>query len=124
VARKSAPKTKPVIPKGLARALVERKPGADSEELLNALIEVWGGTKRLATDLYAEFKEAPSGGMVRQRILEMIQRLIITNTTHEIGRTKAPSDMSDEELAELALAYIKRVAPDAAPAATPEPTEG
>ena len=42
--------------------------------------------------------------MTRQRILEMIQRLIVTNTTHEIGRVVTPSDMTDEELEAMAVA--------------------
>lgn len=106
------------IPKGLARALAERKANADSEALLADLIEVWGGTRQLALDLHAEFQKAAAGGMTRQRILEMIQRLIVTNTTHEIGRTIKPSDLSDDELEDLAMTYVKRVtANGTAPAA-------
>jgi hypothetical protein len=40
--------------------------------------------------------------MTRQRILEMIQRPIITNTTNEIGQTLCPSDMSNAELEQVA----------------------
>lgn len=104
------------IPKGLQRALAERKASADSEALLTDLIDVWGGTRQLALDLHNEFQKAPVGGMTRQRILEMIQRLIVTNTTHQIGQTLAPSDMTDEELEATALKYVRKVAPDAAPA--------
>lgn len=107
---RTAKKKKPAeIPKGLARALAERKAGADSEALLNDLIEVWGGTRQLALDLHAEFQKAAAGGMTRQRILEMIQRLILTNTTHEIGRTLRPSDMTDDEIEEVALEYTRKV---------------
>lgn len=105
------------IPKGLQRAIATRKASADSEALLTDLIDVWGGTRQLAMDLHAEFTKAAAGGMTRQRILEMIQRLIITNTTHAIGQTQAPSDMTDEELEETALAYARKVAPDGAPPA-------
>lgn len=111
-----ATKKKPVkqpIPKGLARALVERKPNTDSETLLNDVIEVWGGTRRLAQDMFSEFQGSKSGGMTRQRILEMIQRLIITNTTHEIGKTVRPADLSDEELEAMAMKYVKKVGGDA-----------
>ena len=97
------------IPAGLMRALAERKPSADSEALLNDLIEVWGGTRKLALDLHAEFQHAARGGMTRQRILEMIQRLVVTNTTHAIGQTSTPSDMSQDELDAMALKYVTKV---------------
>lgn len=100
------------IPKGLERALAERKPSADSEALLTDLIEVWGGTRQLALDLHTEFQGAAAGGMTRQRILEMIQRLVVTNTTHKIGQTFAPSDMTDGELEALAMKYVGKVAPN------------
>lgn len=105
------------IPKGLARALAERKASADSEALLTDLIDVWGGTRQLALDLHKEYQSAAAGGMTRQRILEMIQRLVITNTTHQIGSTQAPSDMTDEELEATALNYMRKVTSDATPAA-------
>lgn len=121
MARKTAPKAaKPrEIPPGLRRALADRKPGADSEALLADLIDVWGGTRQLALDLYQEFKSAGAGGMTRQRILEMIQRLIITNTTHDIGRQVNPSDLSDDELQAVAMRYVARLSHDADPAAGP-----
>ena len=97
------------MPGGLARALAERKASADSEALLSDLIEVWGGTRQLAIDLHNEFQKAQAGGMTRQRILEMIQRLILTNTTHEIGKTSKPSDMDDEDLDRVAVHYLKKV---------------
>ena len=109
---------KPIeIPKGLRRALAERKASADSEALLTDLIDVWGGTRQLALDLHSEFQHAAVGGMTRQRILEMLQRLIISNTTHQIGQTQAPSDMTDDELDSTAMEYLRRVTSDAAPAA-------
>lgn len=97
------------MPKGLARALGARKANTDSEALLNDLIDVWGGTRQLAIDVHAEFQKAAAGGMTRQRILEMMQRLILTNTTHEIGKTIKPSDLTDTELEELALDYVRKV---------------
>ena len=106
------------IPKGLHKALAERKPSADSEALLTDLIEVGGGTRQLALDLHQEFQVAAKGGMTRQRILEMIQRLIVSNTTHAIGQSVTPSDMTDEELEATAMKYVRKVAPDGV--ATPE----
>lgn len=100
------------MPKGLARVLADRKASADSEALLTDIIEVWGGTRQLALDLHSEFQNSKAGGMGRQRIIEMIQRLIVTNTTHDIGSAKKPSDMTDQEVEETALAYARRVMSD------------
>lgn len=104
-------KSKPAreIPKGLQRALATRKASADSEALLLDLIEVWGGTRQLALDLHKEFQNAAAGGMTRQRILEMLQRLVINNTNHQIGSLVSPSDMTDEELEATAMSYMQRV---------------
>lgn len=97
------------LPKGIERALVQRKPSADSEQLLLDIIEVWGGTHKLAMDLHKEFQEAKAGSMVRQRILETIHRLIVNNTNHQIGQTRKPDDMTDDELDETAMSYTKRL---------------
>jgi hypothetical protein len=123
MAKKTVPKVGKVkeIPKGLARALAERKQGADSEAMLNDLIEVWGGTRRLALDIHGEFQKAAAGGMTRQRILEMLQRLIMNNTNHEIGRSARPSDMTDEELEAVAIQYMKKVTGDVIQTPLPDP---
>jgi hypothetical protein len=105
------------IPKGLLRALAQRKASVDSEALLTDLIDVWGGSRQLSIDLRKEFNAAAPGTMVRQRIMEMLHRLIIVNTTHQIGTTHAPSDMTDEELEETALSYMRKVTSDATPSA-------
>lgn len=107
------------LPVGLARALSGRKKSTDSGELLSDLIDVWGGTRQLALDLHREYQKASEGGQTRQRILDMIQRLIITNTTNEIGQVEKPADMTDEDLASIALTYMKRLAPNGAPTSEP-----
>lgn len=119
---KKTPKTKAKkeLPEGLTRALANRKASADSEALLSHLIEIWGGTERLAKDIYAEFQKAAPGGMTRQRIIEMLQRLILSNQDRGLGTVVKPSDLSDEELDEIAMHYTERVTngkPDPAPAA-------
>ena len=108
------------LPKGLRRAIEQRKPTADSESLLTDLIDVWGGTRKLALDLHKEFTHAAAGGMTRQRILEMIQRLIVINTTHQIGTPLTPTDMTQDELESVLSKYIKKVSQDAP--ATGKPT--
>lgn len=107
------------LPKGLARVLADRKVSADSEALLADLIEIWGGTRQLAIDIHAEFQKAAAGGMTRQRILEMLQRLVINNTNNEIGRVIRPSDLSDAELEAEAMKYAERVIGHAAPESAP-----
>ena len=120
--RKPATKTKravnaqPALPAAVAKVLAGSKPSTDSGALLASLIDRWGGTDRLANDIFSEFDAAPKGGMTRQRIIEMIQRLIINNTNNEIGKSRNPSDMSDEELAQVAMNYLGRMAGNAAPA--------
>jgi hypothetical protein len=131
MARKSATtkssRKAPELPKAVAKVLADQKANADSAALLNDLIEVWGGTKRLALDIYGEYQKAAPGGMTRQRILEMLQRLVITNTTHEITRVRSPSDMDDQELELVAMTYMRRLTahePAAAPGPGPREEEG
>lgn len=114
MARKKPSKPNPdqLVPKALARALAGQKPGVDSAGLLSDLIDVWGGTRQLAIDMHAEFQRATKGGMTRQRILEMVQRLIVTNTTQELNKPITPSDMSQEDLEQVALAYLRRISDD------------
>ena len=106
---KSSRLKRPELPAAVAKVLAGDKVSADSAALLADLIEVWGGTKRLALDIHAEFQKASPGGMTRQRILEMLQRLVITNTTHEITKIRHPGDMDDEDLERVALDYLGRL---------------
>ena len=107
------PKPVPLEPRAvhpdILKAIKAPRFAADSAQLLSDLIDVWGGTRKLALDLRNEFQHASKGGMTRQRILEMIQRLVVVNTTHEIGRSKSPSDMTDDELAAKLTAYAERL---------------
>lgn len=97
------------LPPDLAKALTQRRRNADSEQLLLDMIEVWGGTRQLALDMHQEYQNAPAGGLTRQRILEMVQKLIVNNTNHDIGKLEKPSDMTDEELNKIALEFANRV---------------
>ncbi len=97
------------LPKALAVALASRKASADAGAMLSDLVEVWGGTRQLAVDIHAEYQRAPKGGMTRQRILEMFQRLIMHTSDRDMANVARPADMTDEELDEVALAYAKRV---------------
>ena len=118
--KKRAVNAQPELPAAVAKVLAGQKVTTDSGALLSSLIERWGGTDRLAADIHGEFQGGTKGGMTRQRILEMMTRLILTNTTHDIGKARVPSDMGDEELESVALKYLGRMSGDAtaAPAAT------
>jgi hypothetical protein len=120
MARKRNDKKPVEIPTGVKRAVAERKRGADSSALLNDLLEVWGGTRQFSLDVYAEYQKAAAGGMTRQRILEMMQRLVIMNTTHEVNRSTRPADLSDEELEAIAMRLLEKAAKNA----TPTPAAG
>lgn len=100
---------KAALPRALAMALQDRKVSADAGTMLGDLIEVWGGTRQLACDIHAEFQRAPKGGMTRQRILEMFQRLIMHTSDRDMANTARPADMTQEELDAVALVYAKRV---------------
>jgi len=108
----------------MKRVLANQKATADSGQLLSDLIEIWGGTRQLGADLYAEFQAAAPGSMTRQRILEMIQRLVITNTSNEISKPITPSDLDDDELERIALELTAKVTHGSAPAAAAGEEEG
>ena len=104
--------TKREIPPAVLSALAARKPGIESGELLSALTRQWGGADRLAISIHDEFKNAQTGGMTRQRILEMITRLIVTTTEREHVKSVRPADMSTEDLESYAVTYLNRVTPE------------
>ena len=98
------------LSKSVKALLRPEKSGVDSEQLLGDIIAEWGGTANLARDIKEAFLAAPSGSMVRQRFLEMVQRLIITNTLHDISKVSTPSEMTDAELDEVATHYVGKIA--------------
>ncbi len=120
----SAHNTRSKLPDALAKALADRKASADAGTMLSDLIEVWGGTRQLAVDIHAEFQKAPKGGMTRQRILEMFQRLIMYSSDRDMAKTVRPAELSDEELEQLALAYMKRVTGHGGPTSASSATWG
>lgn len=85
------------------------KSPVDSSNLLAELIEIWGGPRHLARSIYEEFMAAQQGGMTRQRILEMLQRLVINVTTDDTKRPLNPAQYSTEELEMVAMEYMKKM---------------
>jgi hypothetical protein len=55
------------LPPELAKAIAASPKNANSEQLMLDLIEVWGGTRQLALDMFSEYQAAPIGGLTRQR---------------------------------------------------------
>ncbi len=100
-------------PKKLDTAVVRKaiaaKPSIDSASLLNDLIDVWGGTRQFASDLYTEFRGAQKGSVVRQRILEMLQRLVIVNTQTELSRSSNPEDLDEADLDKMISRYLVKL---------------
>ena len=93
----------------IKRALVASGGGVDSEELLREVLEEWGGARSLAQDMKASHDSAPPGSMIRQRYMEMIQRLIINNTKEDMASVIEPSELSDDELFRLARSLVGRM---------------
>ena len=99
------PKPDPFLPtkkqsfEAVARLIADADSQAqDSNELLTEIMAAWGGIKAYSRDLVLEYQSAGEGSIVRAKILEMINRLIITNTATQAGLGSDPADMSAEEL--------------------------
>jgi hypothetical protein len=65
--------------------------------LLQDLTRVWGGTQGFAQHVMGQFVAAAPGGMMRQKCLEMYERVL--TRASEAGHTKKPLHaMTDDEL--------------------------
>jgi hypothetical protein len=93
---------------GIKSLLSQRRLGNDANQLLNDIMDRWGGPKSFAESLYREFLAANEGSLIRQNILEMIQKLVVNNTNHNITRIVDPSDLDDEEIEGELNVFISR----------------
>jgi hypothetical protein len=99
-----------LVPATVARAAVRgRGAGIDSVGLLAALVKAWGGQDQFAQDVFAEFQAAAPGTMTRQRLLEMVTRIVVQVTAQEHARPKAAREMSQDELLESAQALLEKL---------------
>ena len=96
----------------LHKALRGSKSAVDAGLLLGELMQVWGGPARLARDMYAEFEAAPKGSMVRQRMMEAVQRLVVQATDRDQTKVMRPETMTDEDL-EASDGHVIRAATSA-----------
>jgi hypothetical protein len=107
---KSTPKIDAMLTTGeIARAVAKGAAAIDSGQLLNALIECWGGPSRFARDIFAEYQHAKAGSLTRQRILEMATRLTVQVTAQEIARPKSATEMTDQELVDQFRVMVEKL---------------
>lgn len=68
-----------------------------SSELLEVLMEYFGGVRGFANAFLKQFYDSPVGGAFRTKMLDSVLRLVVGNTA--MGGAKKPFDlMTDEEL--------------------------
>jgi hypothetical protein len=84
--------------------LAESIPGFDRAGLLAAIIESFGGQEELGRAIVTEYQHATRGSMVRQRILDMICRMISQHSNAEQVRP-----VEEMETAELHAAILGMV---------------
>lgn len=72
-----------------------------SAELLEILMEYFGGVRGFANAYMKQFYDAPVGGAFRTKMLDSIVRLVTTNTA--MGGAKKPLDLMTEEELEAEL---------------------
>ena len=82
-----------------------RQRGIDTDELMREITAEWGGASKLARDIREEFAAAKPGSVTRQRILEMLTRIVVQATEREHVKVRKASDMTNEEL----VAFVSRI---------------
>jgi hypothetical protein len=97
-----ADQTKALLDPRVQAELAESIPGFDRQGFLTSVLDVWGGQDALARDMHEVFAQAPKGSMVRQRILELIVRMIGQHT--DSTQAMPVEDMDDESLRRAILA--------------------
>lgn len=81
-------------------------PGFDRAGMLAALFGAWGGVDRFARDLYHEYQAAAPGSMTRQRLMDLVCRLLSQHT--EDVKVRPAEDLDDEELKKAVFDLINR----------------
>ncbi len=99
---------KPKTTKKLFNALAGKK--ADKlvvSELLEEMMEVWGGPAAFCQTYHTEFMASKAGGMARTRMLDAVIRLFISHTASQKGvGGPGTGEVSDEELSQTLQAFI------------------
>lgn len=89
--------------------LKDTEHAVDSGQLLKDLMARWGGTATFARDVIGEFQGAKKNSLVRQKLMEMITKLVVTNTVHQITKVERPEDLETDEIEERLQQMIARV---------------
>jgi hypothetical protein len=110
--------------KAIRSALTTRHLGNDSNELLVQIMEQWGGPREFARNMWVEFSAAKPGSLIRQNLLEMIQKLVVNNTNHSITQTVNPTDLDDEDIDRELDAMLARARQHTDASQLPEPSTG
>jgi hypothetical protein len=80
-----------------------------SSELLERLMDYFGGSSGFSAMMVKQYFDAPPGGSHRTKLLEGIVRLVTKNT--ELGGSKKPlAQWSDEEIESELDARLRRIA--------------
>jgi hypothetical protein len=91
------------------RVIATDNSAIDSRSLLQEILQEWGGPKALAQDIFQEFRKAKPGGMTRQSLLEMIQRLIVWNTNQSLSNPIDHSELDDEDLETIVQENLAKI---------------
>lgn len=90
------------LPSQIQKAIVLDSNQIDQETLLSAIVDKFGGPNEIAATVYREYHDGQPGGITRQRIIEMITRLVINVSENNANLVKRPTDMTDQELKDVA----------------------
>ncbi len=77
-----------------------------SSELLEVLMEYFGGVRGFSNAFMKQFYDSPVGGAFRTKMLDSVMRLVVGNTA--MGGAKKPLElMSEEELEAMAIKKVE-----------------
>ena len=91
------------MPAKVQSLILDDSNAIDQETLLKEIISGFGGAKEIANTMVKEFKDAAPGGITRQRIMELITRLVVNVSESNSMLVKRASDMTDQELKDVAV---------------------
>ena len=80
----------------------------DIEGYMNEMIEAFGGAKALALETKKTY-DLCNSPMIKQRLLMMIQQLIYASTHLGLTKQRNPSDLSDDDLMDVAAELSQRM---------------
>jgi hypothetical protein len=76
-------------------------------ELLEGMMQVWGGPAEFCKAYHTEFMAAKAGGIARTRMLDSIIRLFITHTANLKGLGTDMTNLSEDEIKQTLLELLE-----------------